>query len=159
MPPEVTIVEEEDELHQFRQSRPTLPDQKLVHYPMQCNNFSFDPSMQLPQLLCTEPNGPLSSFIPAHVSMNSHDIGCSHNIMKLTSNSVEVSDVLSHEKFTTDWSILDKLLASHQNLDQLFQGKVFNPQSQVMDGIGSSAQRFPLQYLGCDANDLFKFAK
>jgi hypothetical protein len=161
MPHEVTIVEEEEELHQFRQNRPTLPDQKLVHYPMQCNNFSFDPSMQLPQLLCTEPNNgpPLSSFIPAQVSMNSHDIDCSHNLMKLTSNTVGVHDIISHEKFTTDWSILDKLLGSHQNLDQFFQGKVFNPQSQVIDGIGSSAQRFPLQYLGCDANELFKFAK
>ncbi|KAF3333246.1 NAC domain-containing protein 76-like protein [Carex littledalei] len=160
MPPEITIVEEEDELHQFRQGGPTLPDQKLVHYPMQCNNFSFDPSMQLPQLLCTEPAGPsLNPFVPAQVSVNSHDLDCSHNLMKLTSSNVGVSDIISHEKFVTDWSILDKLLASHQNLDQLFQGKVFNPQSQVMDSIGSSAQRFPLQYLGCDANELFKFAK
>ncbi|KAJ1690924.1 hypothetical protein LUZ63_015079 [Rhynchospora breviuscula] len=159
MPPEITIGEDEEEPHHFRQSGPTYPEQKLVQYPMQCNNFSYDPSMQLPQLLNTEPTGPLNSFAPAQVSMNSHDLDCSHNLMKLTSNTVGVNDILSHEKFTTDWSILDKLLASHQNLDQLFQGKVFNPQSQVLDSIGSSAQRFPLQYLGCDANEIFKFAK
>jgi predicted naringenin-chalcone synthase len=69
---------------------------------------------------------------------------------------------------------LDKLLASHQNLDHLFQGKITAAaaasmapyqQQQLMEQLGlegsntSSMQRIPLQYLGCQATDLLRFSK
>ncbi|KAJ3692132.1 hypothetical protein LUZ60_012482 [Juncus effusus] len=158
--PEATLGEE-DEINQFRQTANPLSGQKLIHYPsMQCNNLFFDPSMQLPQLLSAEQIAPsMNSFLAPHVPMNPLDIECSQNLMKLTSGTGLVSEIFSQEKFTTDWSILDKLLASHQNLDQLFQGKMINSQSQVVDCVGSSVPRAPLQYLGCDANELLKLTK
>ncbi|KAG6477087.1 hypothetical protein ZIOFF_066339 [Zingiber officinale] len=55
------------------------------------------------------------------------------------------------ERLTADWSILDKLLASHRNLDQLFKSSNNSP-SQLTDIAASSAvYRSPLSYLGWDA--------
>ncbi|XP_074565511.1 NAC domain-containing protein 76-like [Curcuma longa] len=59
------------------------------------------------------------------------------------------------ERLTADWSILDKLLASHRNLDQLF--KCSNSPSPLTDIAASSAvYRSPLSYLGWDATELLK---
>ncbi|KAM3191463.1 hypothetical protein ACQJBY_069000 [Aegilops geniculata] len=149
---------------------------------------SFDASMQLPRLMSAEHDQQtLSSFLPgasAAVAMSSHELECSQNLMKLTSSGT--NGMLHHggtggggdPRFPgTDWSILDKLLASHQNLDQLFQGKVATAaaaasmapyqqqqqQQQLMEQLGgsstSSMQRMPLQYLGCEAADLLRFSK
>ncbi|KAI4966497.1 hypothetical protein ZWY2020_040697 [Hordeum vulgare] len=146
---------------------------------------SFDVSMQLPQLMSAEhEQQTLSSFLPGAgapdaVAMSSLDVQCSQNLMKLTSSGT--NGMLHHSggggdpRFPgTDWSILDKLLASHQNLDQLFQGKVAAAaaasmapyqQQQLMEQLGgsssstSSMQRMPLQYLGCEAADLLRFSK
>ncbi|KAK3130546.1 hypothetical protein QOZ80_6BG0494920 [Eleusine coracana subsp. coracana] len=138
---------------------------------------SFDPTMQLPQLMnADQPIPALLSGPPGiAMAMNSLDVECSQNLMKLTSNG---SDGMLHgggggggvDRFagTTDWSILDKLLASHQNLDQLFQGKVtaasatpMAPYHQQLMELGgtSSMQRSPLQYLGGEAADLLRFPK
>ncbi|KAK1275495.1 Protein SOMBRERO [Acorus gramineus] len=120
-------------------------------------DLSFNSSMHLPQLLSQE--SMTTPYIPSPITFNTANIDCSHNLMKLTSPTEGGEGVVhqqQQERFTGDWSILDKLLTSHQNLDQIFQGK-FNPPSQALD-IGSSIQRFPLHYLGIDG-DLLKFSK
>lgn len=122
-------------------------------------DYSYDnSSMQLPQLLSTETSVP--AFMPSSLALNVTDLECSQNLMKLTAGGT----LMAHERFAGssggDWSILNKLLASHQNpQDQIFHNKCNNPAlSQVMD-MGSSVQRFPFPYLGCEAHDLPKFPK
>ncbi|CAN6201450.1 unnamed protein product [Urochloa humidicola] len=152
-------------------------DHKHNPHLMQYDQFpSFDPSMQLPQLMNADQ--PVQTLLPSQpgvpIAMSSLDVECSQNLMKLTSNS---SDGMLHgaaggvDRFTgtTDSSILDKLLASHQNLDQLFQGKVstapvapmapFHQQLMELGGSSSSLQRLPLHYLGGEAADLLRFPK
>jgi hypothetical protein len=170
---------DDDELQPFPVPVPgALPtDHKHNPHLMQYDHQfpSFDPSMQLPQLMSADQ--PVQTLLPSQpgvpIAMSSLDVECSQNLMKLTSNG---SDGMLHsggggvDRFTgtTDWSILDKLLASHQNLDQLFQGKVSTAsappmapyQQQLMElGGSSSLQRLPLQYLGGEAADLLRFSK
>jgi hypothetical protein len=81
---------------------------------------SFDPTMHLLQLMNADQSVPVllfsqQSVVPA-IAMSSIDVECSQNLMKLTSNGGDGM----HHGGATDWSILEKLLASHQNLDQLF---------------------------------------
>ncbi|KAF2927060.1 nAC domain-containing protein 76 [Oryza sativa Japonica Group] len=153
---------------------------------------SFDPSMQLPQLMSADqPPPPPPSLLPgvppsAAAALSSLDVECPQNLMKLTSaaaggGATGLLHAGGDHRFATaatDWSILDKLLASHQNLDQLFQGRVIAGASSpaamaapshhqhLMDqlaggggGTASSLQRLPLQYLGCEAADLLRFSK
>uniref|UniRef100_A0A0D9WQV7 NAC domain-containing protein n=1 Tax=Leersia perrieri TaxID=77586 RepID=A0A0D9WQV7_9ORYZ len=131
---------------------------------------SFDPSMQLPQLMSADQPPLLPSL-----GLDGGD--CSNNLIKLTAAAAAAGAGVA-----TDWSILDKLLQSHQNLDQLFQGRVVagaaspaaavaamgpgHHQQHLMDQLGSgggsssSLQRLPLQYLGCEAGDqLLRFSK
>ncbi|OEL25346.1 NAC domain-containing protein 76 [Dichanthelium oligosanthes] len=170
---------DDDELQPFQVPVPgALPtDHKHNPHLMQYEFPSFDPSMQLPQLMNADQ--PVQTLLPSQpgvaMAMSSLDVECSQNLMKLTSNG---SDGMIHgggggggvDRFTgtTDWSILDKLLASHQNLDQLFQGKVSTASAapmapyhhQLMElGGSSSLQRLPLQYLGSEAADLLRFPK
>lgn len=148
-PPSETGLEE-NLFTQLKTSGSTRLEQKQ---PLQMPyDFSFDNSMHLPQLLSSESIG--TPFMPS-VSLNLSDIECSQNLMKLTTGE---GGVLQQEKLNVDWSILEKLLASHQNLDQIFQSR-FNlaAPSQSMDN-GCSVQRFPLQYLGCET-DFLKFTK
>ncbi|RLM54688.1 NAC domain-containing protein 76 [Panicum miliaceum] len=170
---------DDDELQPFPVPVPgALPtDHKHNPHLMQYDHQfpSFDPSMQLPQLMSADQ--PVQTLLPSQpgvpIAMSSLDVERSQNLMKLTSNG---SDGILHsggggvDRFigTTDWSILDKLLASHQNLDQLFQGKVSTAsappmapyQQQLMElGGSSSLQRLPLQYLGGEAADLLRFPK
>ncbi|KAG1335182.1 NAC domain-containing protein 76 [Cocos nucifera] len=147
IPPEAIL--EDDQLDPLRANGYASMEQKQ-NFQLPCN-FSFDNNMHLPQLLSSESTIP--PLMPP-VSMNALDLECSQNLMKLTSGIG--GGLLPHERFTGNWSILDKLLASHQNLDQPIQSKC-NPLSQLMD-MGSSVQRFPLQYLGCET-DLLKFSK
>jgi hypothetical protein len=156
---------------------------------MQYDFPSFDPSMQLPQLMSDDQEQPVRpTLLPGHpgvamASMSSLNIDCSQNLTKLTSNG---SDEMLHvhgsgagggvvvDRFagTTDWSILDKLLASHQNLDRLFHGKVttasaspmavpvYHQQLMELGGSSSSSlQRLPLQYLGGETADLLRYPK
>ena len=170
---------DDDELQPFPVPVPgALPtDHKHNPHLMQYDHQfpSFDPTMQLPQLMSADQ--PVQTLLPSQhgvpIAMSSLDVECSQNLMKLTSNG---SDGMPHsagggvDRFTgtTDWSILDKLLASHQNLDQLFQGKVSTAYApsmapyheQLMElGGSSSLQRLPLQYLGGEAADLLRFPK
>ncbi|KAG1330318.1 protein SOMBRERO [Cocos nucifera] len=149
IPPESIL--EDDQLDPLRPNGFASMAQKQ-NFQLPCD-FSFDNnSMHLPQLLSSESTIP--PLMPP-ASMNALNLECSQNLMKLTSMNGG-GGLLPQEKFTGDWSILDKLLASHQNLDQLIQSK-HHPASQLMD-MGSSVQRFPFQYLGCEA-DLLKFSK
>uniref|UniRef100_A0ACD5ZJM3 Uncharacterized protein n=1 Tax=Avena sativa TaxID=4498 RepID=A0ACD5ZJM3_AVESA len=151
---------------------------------------TFDPSMQLPQLTSAETTPAVPSFMSLsgthspHVAVNQIDLGCSHsqshNMMKLTSctGGGGPAEMLLNggDRFgaATDWSILDKLLESHQNLDQLFHGKLGGSSAvggppphqhqhhhhQLMEIGASSLQRLPFfNYLGCEAADLLKFSK
>lgn len=166
IPPESLLEEDQDQFtHQLRASgSPSSFDHKHIPYQMPPCDFSYGNSMHLPQLLSAEASAP-SAFIPPPpgLSLNALDLECSQNLMKLTSAGAagggaagggrSIPPPPPHERLaggSGDWSILDKLLASHHNL------------GQVMD-LGSAAaaavQRFPFQYLGCDAHELFKFSK
>jgi len=175
---------DDDELQPFPVPIPgsSLPtEHKNNPHLMQYDFPSFDPSMQLPQLMSADQ--PVPTLLPSHpgvaMAMSSLDVECSQNLTKLTSNG---SDGMLHvhggaggrvDRFagTTDWSILDKLLASHQNLDQLFHGKVtavsaspmaaYHHQLMELGGSSSSSslQRLPLQYLGGETADLLRFPK
>ena len=155
---------------------------------------TFDPSMHLPQLTSadTPPGVPtfMSSSITqastSTVAVNQLDIGSSQqsqNMMKLTSSTggggftAEMLLSGSGDRFgvAADWSILDRLLESHQNLDQLFHGKLggssavggppahhpqHQQQQQLMEIGASSLQRLSFfHYLGCEAADLLKFSQ
>ncbi|XP_047076882.1 NAC domain-containing protein 76-like [Lolium rigidum] len=152
---------------------------------------TFDPTMHLPQLTSAEtpPGVPtfmsLSGTQASTRAVNQIDMGCSQskyqNMMKLTSctgggGTAEMLLCSGGDRFgaETDWSILDKLLESHQNLDQLFHGKLGGSsavgalpphhhqvqQQQLMEIGASSLQRLPFfHYLGCEAADLLRFSK
>uniref|UniRef100_A0A0E0LC84 NAC domain-containing protein n=1 Tax=Oryza punctata TaxID=4537 RepID=A0A0E0LC84_ORYPU len=213
-PAEMAAVDDDDLLHQHYSFPPATlhggaPDHKhnhagAGHHPhlMQPHHHyddfpSFDPSMQLPQLMSADHPAPpplaaapssLLPGVPPAAALSSLDVECSQNLVKLTSAAAAgggASGLLNagDHRFAaaaTDWSILDKLLASHQNLDQLFQGRVIAGASSpavaaamaapshhqhLMDQLGggaaagSSLQRLPLQYLGCQAADLLRFSK
>ncbi|KAK3156499.1 hypothetical protein QOZ80_2AG0108070 [Eleusine coracana subsp. coracana] len=170
---------DDEELQSF-----TPMDQKQgLHHQLMHGGFpAFDPSMHLPQLASPEttPGSGASAFMssgmPA-VAMNQLDMGCSSQYMaKLTAalaggNTGEII-LNGGERFgaAADWSILDKLLASHQNLDQIFHGKLggvgvqaphhYQQHQQLLMEMGaSSLQRLPLHYLGCEATELLKFSK
>ncbi|XP_062178404.1 NAC domain-containing protein 76-like [Phragmites australis] len=170
---------DDDELTPFPVPVPvpsTMPtDHKHNPHLMHYDFPSFDPSMQLPQLMRADQPVPalLRSQPGVAMAMSSLDMECSQNLMKLTSNG---SNGMLHgggggtDRFagSTDWSILDKLLTSHQNLDQFFQGKVtaasatpMAPYHQQLMELGgtSSLQRLPLQYLGGEAANLLRLPK
>ncbi|XP_064941635.1 NAC domain-containing protein 76-like [Musa acuminata AAA Group] len=102
-----TVVEEDQFDSSARSSR-TMERKQTFHPP---SEFSFNVSMHLPQLLSSEPF--VSPPVPP-VSMRSTLGG---------------GVTLPQERLNWDWSILDKLLASHQNLDQILQSKS-NPPTQ-----------------------------
>lgn len=114
-------------------------------------DYTFDGSMHLPQLFSSE--SAVAPTFATPVSLNTMDIECSQNLLRLTSSGC---GVVQPERFNADWSFLDKLLASHQNLDQHSQNKG-NLSSHLVDA-GTAAQKFPFPYLGLDG-DALKFSK
>ncbi|KAF6135201.1 hypothetical protein GIB67_035272 [Kingdonia uniflora] len=120
-------------------------DQHKQHFQPQYD-FSFDSSMHLPQLMSPDSNVVPPSFI-SPLSLNPMDLECSQNLLKLTSNG-GCGLVHQQERFTSDWSFLDKLIAAQQ----------CNPSSHVHEAADPSTQKFPFQYLGCES-DLLKFTK
>ncbi|RWV94504.1 hypothetical protein GW17_00042959 [Ensete ventricosum] len=148
MPPEAVM--EEGQFSPWKASGSIPADEKRsIQTPY---DLSFNASMHLPQLLSSDAT--ISPFLPP-LSINSLDLECSQNLMKLTTGVGGGAALLPHDRFPGDWSILDKLMASHQDLDQLVQSKC-NPPSQLLD-MATSVQRNPFQYLGCEA-DLLKFS-
>ena len=144
--------EEEQFDQQFNHSKASgsAPFEQKQNFSLQFPS-TFNSSMHLPQLLSAESvvTAPFLSPLP----LNNMDVECSHNLMKLTS---EGGGIGQQETFNGDYNFLDKLLASHQNLGRLCQSKLAPP-SQIGD-IGSSVERFPFQYLGCES-DFMKFSK
>ncbi|XAR61035.1 hypothetical protein NMG60_11034613 [Bertholletia excelsa] len=122
--------------------------------PYECNNFDGSLCMHLPQLLSPESTHhhhqhvtPPSFLSPVNNSFinppfNTTDIECSQNLLRL-----------QQERFPAagDWSFLDKLLASHQNLQD--QNKCHE------EGPSASVPRFSFHHLGCDLSDFSKFSK
>jgi hypothetical protein len=126
-------------------------------------DYTFDGQIHLPQLFSQES----AAFISPHVSLNTMDIECSQNLLRLTTSAAGGCGPVmqQQERFHGgDWSFLDKLLASHHH--SLDQSKC-NPSSQVLTDhhhhhhhhVGtSSTQKFPFHYLGCET-DILKFSK
>ncbi|KAH7511360.1 hypothetical protein ACOSP7_027832 [Xanthoceras sorbifolium] len=140
-------VAQEEHFNYMKNSAPVL-EPKQNHLQPQYD-YTFDGSMHLPQLFSPESAvGP--SFI-SPLSLNTTDIECSQNLLRLTSTG---SGLVHHqERFNGDWSFLDKLLASqHNQLDHNSQNKC-----QLVD-VGTSAQKFPFHYLGFET-DILKFSK
>ncbi|MQL83768.1 hypothetical protein Taro_016272 [Colocasia esculenta] len=109
-------------------------------------------SMHLPQLLSSEP-----AYMPLAASLNMANLECTQNLVKLGPGG---GGLLQHDKVNGDGSTLDNLLASHQNLDQILQGKYCNVHapSQAMEGPSLAQMFVPLQYLGLEV-DMLKFTK
>lgn len=98
---------------------------------------TFDGSMHLPQLFSTEPSSSVhhpSPFLCPN-SLSNIDMECSQNLLRLTSGDGGLIPV--PERFTTDWSFLDKLLTSHQNMDQQIK-LCNNPSTQGLDNVSWS---------------------
>lgn len=126
-------------------------------------DYTFDAQIHhLPQLYSPE-SAMAPSFMSPHVSnLNTMDIECSQNLLRLTTAAAAAGGggggcgLMQPERFHGDWSFLDKLLASHhQSMDQ----SKCNHSSQVTDHhVGTSTQKFPFQYLGFET-DILKFSK
>ncbi|XVF87926.1 hypothetical protein PTKIN_Ptkin19aG0007900 [Pterospermum kingtungense] len=101
-------------------------------------DYSFDASMHLPQLFCAESSAIASSFI-SPLSLNSMDIQCSQNLLRLTSSGLIQQDQM---RYNGEWSFLDKLLTNHQPQSMDHQTKC-SPSPQL--DVGTSTQKFPFQ--------------
>ncbi|KAL5208023.1 hypothetical protein ABZP36_032458 [Zizania latifolia] len=139
--------------------------QQLTHVGVGGGFFpaAFDASMHLPQLTSADAPAPCGGHA-AYSTMNPFDaVGCSPNLTKMTASVGSTGEMLNISGgAAADWSILDKLLNSHQNLDQLFHGKAgaasHQQQQHLIDIGASSLQRsLPFHYLGLERADLFKF--
>lgn len=160
--------EEEEELVHVKSSvhHHVLDQPKQNHHQQAPYDFTtLDGSMHLPLLFSPESAVvPPPSFI-APLSLNTMDTNiCSQNLLSLTSSaSAGGCGISQHERLNHngDWSFLDKLLASHQSLQeyhQLSQSKGHHhPSSQVVE-VGTSAHKFPFHYLGCET-DILKYSK
>ncbi|CAM0945964.1 unnamed protein product [Alopecurus aequalis] len=192
--PDMAANELQSQFHGTADMAPDEIDQKHgFHQLMHGGVFpTFDPSMHLPQLTSAETPPGVPTFMTSSirhastVAVNQLDYGCANSqpqhMMKLTSCSGgdangEMMMLNGSDRFgaAADWSILDKLLESHQNLDQLFHGKLVGSsavrappshhhqhqqQQQLMEINASSLQTLPFfHYLGCEAADLLKFSK
>lgn len=158
MAPDQAILEEDqDQQCQYVNSLASGSQSNSLQIPCtdhHTDNFSFRPSsFHLPRLLSTEAVAAASGHVgrptvalppppslPPLSNLNSLNPDCSRSL----------DAVGPQERLTAgDWSILDKLLASHRNLDQLF--KCSNSPSQLADMAASAVYRNPLNYLGWDA--------
>ncbi|KAK6123894.1 hypothetical protein DH2020_042358 [Rehmannia glutinosa] len=124
---------------------------KLYSDQAQSNNLTFDhnSSMNLPQLLSPESTVPTSFLSPLPFSSSP---------FRLTSGSAALSTAgfIQPEKFSGDWSFLDKLLATHQTMDHITKCQQFS--QQVADVGPPPAQRFPFSYHGFEP-DFSKISK
>lgn len=155
--------EEENLTHMMRANGPCQILEPKHHHQMQQGlyDYSFDGTIHLPQLFSPE------SAAIAPTSMNAMDIlECSQNLLRLTTTNTSCGlNLMQHqqqqgERFSGDWSFLDKLLASNHGMDQNQRNKCHAPSHLASAGVGtSSAQKFPFDYLGCEPHDIMKFSK
>ncbi|KAE8699102.1 Protein SOMBRERO [Hibiscus syriacus] len=110
------------------------------------DQYSFDASMQLPQLFSPESSAIASSFI-SPLSLNSTDIECSQNLLRLTTNGGGCGLMQQDQmRYNGEWSFLDKLLTTqplsmdHHHHHHHSQAKYLS--SSQLD-VGSSTQKFP----------------
>ncbi|KAI4333234.1 hypothetical protein L6164_018068 [Bauhinia variegata] len=157
-------IEEDQHLTHMRASGSCKVLEPKQHHHMQglgLYDYNFDGSMHLPQLFSPESAvAPPSSF-PS--TMNAMDVlECSQNLLRLTTNGCGLNLMQpaapQGERFHGEWSFLDKLLASHQGMDHQHQQSKCNPPTHACTVIGTSTQKFPFHYLGCDT-DIMKFSK
>ncbi|XP_038876675.1 NAC domain-containing protein 76-like [Benincasa hispida] len=95
------------------------------------NDYSFDGSMQLPQLFSPE------SSVPTPISLNAAAVECPQNIWRLSYG------VVQHERLnSTDWSFLNRLLA----LDQQSRSKSTLSDDLTMGHPNSTKLSFPFPY-------------
>ncbi|KAG8385940.1 hypothetical protein BUALT_Bualt03G0097400 [Buddleja alternifolia] len=131
----------------------------------QYKQYSFDHHNainNLPQLLSPESTVP-TSFLSSLPLMNAMDVHCSQNLLRLTSvgagpssSSAASAGLTQPDKFSGDWSFLDKLLATHQTMDQISKNHQF---SHVTDHLVPPPQRFPFPYQGSFEPDFSKYSK
>ncbi|KAG5106926.1 hypothetical protein JHK82_043896 [Glycine max] len=156
----------EEEEHLTTHMRVSGPCQVLEqkHLHMQggpYDHYNFDGTMHLPQLFSPESAVAPPTNSSLALSMNAMDIlECSQNLLRLTTTGcgLNLMQQQQEERFSGDWSFLDKLLASHHGMDQ----SKCNPPTNhhAATAVGTSAQKFPFHYLGCDTTpDIMKFSK
>ncbi|XP_022637031.1 NAC domain-containing protein 76 isoform X1 [Vigna radiata var. radiata] len=155
-------IEEEENLTHMRTSGPCHVLEPKHHMQGGLYDYNFDGTMQLPQLFSPESAvAPNNSCLAT--SMNAMDIlECSQNLLRLTTNGCGLNLMQQQgERFSGDWSFLDKLLASHHAMDHQHhpQSKCNPPTHQAATSVATSAQKFPFHYLGCDTHDIMKFSK
>ncbi|CAI9756710.1 unnamed protein product [Fraxinus pennsylvanica] len=137
----------------YQQASSSLLDPKH-HYQEQYDyTYNHSNSMHLPQLLSAESSTVPSSFrfLSSLPLSTTTDLQYSQNLLRLTPGNPD--GFMQPEKFTCDWSFLDKLLATHQGMDP---GKC-HQFSQVSELV-SSSQRSSFPYLGFEP-DFSKFSK
>lgn len=134
---------------------------RQIHMPLhEFSNTLSHGSMHLPQLFSPDSAAAAAAAAqPFVLSINTTDIECSQNLLRLTSN---------NNNYGGDWSFLDKLLTTNMNQQQQVQNhqaKCFgdssnSDQAVTHDHLGNNNgnERFPFHYLGNDAN-LLKFPK
>ncbi|KAJ0231089.1 Protein SOMBRERO [Hirschfeldia incana] len=124
---------------------------RQIHMPLyEFANTLNHGSMHLPQLFSPDSAQPFVS------SINTTDIECSQNLLRLTSNN----------NYGGDWSFLDKLLTTNSmnQQGQNHQPKCFGDSSNngnndnAVTSSSPDNQRFPFHFLGNDVN-LLKFPK
>ncbi|KAG8365307.1 hypothetical protein BUALT_Bualt18G0091100 [Buddleja alternifolia] len=136
----------------------TLEHKQISDQSQYNNNYTFDHSgsMHLPQLFSPESTVHASFLSPLPlVTMDMQ----SQNLLRLTSDgagtSAAAGGVMPPQRFSGDWSFLDKLLATHQSVDQIGRSHQF---SQVSDLVQSS-QRFPLSNYHGFEPDFSRYSK
>ncbi|XP_075489227.1 protein SOMBRERO-like isoform X1 [Primulina tabacum] len=136
-----------------------VPKQMTSDQVQHTMNYVFDPtnSMHLPQLT-RSPESAVPPFLSS-LPLSTMDLQCTQNLLNLTSGGVEVGGghsavrrIMQQERFSGDWTFLDKLLATHQTMDQ--RGK-YHQISQVSDLVPLAAQRFQFPF----EQDFSKYSK
>ncbi|KZV32898.1 NAC domain-containing protein [Dorcoceras hygrometricum] len=155
--PQTEDQEDHDKPTNFQQA--TAADSTLVPKQITCDqiqysmNYVFDPtnSMHLPQL-----TSPETTIPPSFLSSLPMDLQCTQNLLNLTSggdgHSAAGRNIMQPERFSGDWTFLDKLLATHQTMDPT--GK-YHQISQVSDLVPT---RFPFPYHSFE-QDFSKYCK
>nr|AFK34968.1 unknown [Medicago truncatula] len=129
---------------------------------------TFDGTIHLPQLFSPESAiaAPPTSFHNSSMDI----LECSQNLLRLTTTNTSsglnfIQQQQQGERLISgsDWSFLDKLLASHNGMDFNLRNKLCNTPNNHQAApfaVGTFfAQKFPFHYLGCESHDIMKFSK